>query len=171
MTSIPNSAEPQPVHVSARALAALVVRVEAAAEIVGKASLPLLRASLGVVFIWFGALKLTEATPVAELVANTVPFLPAGFLVPALGGFEVLLGVALLIGRGMGIVALLMVAHLTGTLLVLVTQPDVAFIGGNPLMLSMTGEFVIKNVVLMAAGLVLATQSTRRARAKVAPAD
>jgi uncharacterized membrane protein YkgB len=152
--------------VSARAFASLLVRLEAAAEVVGKASLPLLRASLGVVFIWFGALKLTESTPVAELVANTVPFLPAGFFVPALGAFEVLLGVALLIGRWLGIVALLMVAHLTGTLLVLVTQPEVAFVDGNPLMLTMTGEFVIKNLVLMAAGLVLATQSSRRARAK-----
>jgi uncharacterized membrane protein YkgB len=43
-----------------------------------------------------------------------------------------------------------------------VTQPHIAFIDGNPFMLTMTGEFVIKNLVLMAAGLVLATQYTRR---------
>jgi hypothetical protein len=67
----------------------------------------------------------------------------------------VILGLGLLIGRRLAIVALLMVAHLTGTFLVLVTQPDVAFQHGNPLMLTMTGEFVVKNVVLITAGLVL----------------
>jgi uncharacterized membrane protein YkgB len=145
-------------------------RLQAGADVLARASLPLLRVSLGVVFIWFGALKFTNSTPVAELIANTVPFLPARWFVPALGAFEVALGLALLIGRRLGIVALLMVAHLTGTLLVLVTQPQVAFKGGNPLMLTMTGEFVVKNLVLMAAGLVLATAATAATAASAATA-
>ena len=66
---------------------------------------------------------------------------------------------ALLAGRHLPIVAALMVAHLTGTFLVLVTQPDVAFQNGNPLMLTMTGEFVVKNVVLIIAGLALIGRS------------
>src|SRR5262245_61437436 len=45
-------------------------------HVADRVSLPLLRASLGVVFIWFGALKLSDATPVGDLVANTLPFLP-----------------------------------------------------------------------------------------------
>jgi putative oxidoreductase len=112
--------------------------------------------------MWFGALKLTNSTPVAQLVADTVPFLPARWFVPALGGFEVLLGLALLIGRYLGVVILLMVGHLAGTFLVLVTQPTIAFQNGNPLLLTMTGEFVVKNTVLMTAGLVLATWSRQR---------
>jgi uncharacterized membrane protein YkgB len=154
-----------PVRVARRSLPRLMTRLQAVSDVLTRASLPLLRISLGVVFIWFGALKFTNSTPVAELVANTVPFLPARVFVPALGAFEVLLGLALLVGRWLGIVALLMVAHLTGTLLVLVTQPEVAFKDGNPLMLTMTGEFVVKNLVLMASGLVLATASTARAAA------
>jgi uncharacterized membrane protein YkgB len=125
-------------------------------NIVLRYSLPILRISLGVVYIWFGALKIGNATPVGELVAHTVPFLPAHFFVPALGVFECVLGLALLIGRQMAFIALLMIAHLCGTMLVLVTQPSVAFSGGNPLVLTMTGEFVVKNVVLISAGLVLA---------------
>jgi uncharacterized membrane protein YphA (DoxX/SURF4 family) len=113
--------------------------------------------ALGVVFIWFGALKVANATPVGDLVASTVPFLPKDVFVPALGLFEVLLGLGLLLGRRLEIVALLMVAHLCGTFLVLVTQPGIAFQHGNPVMLTMTGEFVVKNVVLITAGLVLAT--------------
>lgn len=131
----------------------------------GRVSFPLLRISLGVVFIWFGALKFSSATPVGELIAHTVPFLPAAIFVPALGAFEVLLGVGLLVGRHLEIVALLMVAHLTGTFLVLVTQPGIAFQHGNPFMLTMTGEFVVKNVVLITAGIVLATLRPARRQA------
>ena len=148
--------------------AALFAAIEArATELrhrLAQVSLPLLRVALGVVFVWFGALKLTGSTPVGDLVARTLPFLPAHWFVPALGTFEVLIGVALLAGRWLPIVAALMVAHLTGTFLVLVTQPDVAFQNGNPLMLTMTGEFVVKNVVLIIAGLVLIGRS--RAGAK-----
>jgi uncharacterized membrane protein YkgB len=132
--------------------------------VVSRASLPLLRGSLGVVFIWFGALKLTNATPIADLIAETVPFLPGSWFVPALGGFEMLLGLALLIGRRIDIIVALMVAHLAGTFMVLVTQPEVVFQGDNPLLLTMTGEFVVKNVVLIAAGIVLASAYLERAR-------
>jgi len=128
-------------------------------DIVNRRCVLLLRVSLGVIFIWFGALKLSNSTPVADLVADTVPFLPRDLFVPALGAFEVLLGAALLIGRWLGPVVFLMVAHLAGTFLVLVTQPQIAFEGGNPLYLTMTGEFVVKNIVLISAGLVVATIS------------
>jgi uncharacterized membrane protein YkgB len=141
----PRSVLPAPVEARLLALHRLLERV----------SLPLLRVALGVVYIWFGALKFSDSTPVGELVARTVPFLPPHLSVPALGAFEVLLGIGLLSGRRLALVALLMVAHLAGTFLVLVTQPDVAFQHGNPLMLTMAGEFVVKNIVLMTAGLVL----------------
>jgi putative oxidoreductase len=162
---MPSSVNPEPVTLLRRSLPRVMTRLQGASNLLTRASVPLLRVSLGVVFIWFGALKFTNSTPVAELVANTVPFLPARWFVPALGAFEVALGLALLVGRWLGIVALLMVGHLSGTLLVLVTQPHVAFKDGNPLMLTMTGEFVVKNLVLMAAGLVLAAASTARAPA------
>jgi putative oxidoreductase len=145
-------------------LAASDARLTALRHRLAQVSLPLLRIGLGVVFSWFGALKLTGSTPVGELVARTLPFLPAHWFVPALGIFEALLGVALLAGRFLPVVAALMVAHLTGTFLVLVTQPDVAFQNGNPLMLTMTGEFVVKNVVLIIAGLLLIGRSRAGAR-------
>jgi putative oxidoreductase len=127
-------------------------------DVIRPISLPLLRFSLGVVFIWFGALKVADATPVTELVANTVPFLDASWFVPVLGIVEVAIGVALIIGRWLTAVCAVLVAHLSGTFLVLVTQPEIAFQGGNPLLLTTIGEFVVKNVVLIAAGLVLASK-------------
>jgi uncharacterized membrane protein YkgB len=142
---------------NAARLARLLIRIQVLGESVGRISVPLLRVSLGVVFIWFGALKFTASSPVGALVAKTLPFLPPHIFVPALGAFEVLLGVGLLLGRRLEIVALLMCGHLAGTFLVLVTQPEVAFQSHNPFMLTMTGEFVVKNLVLITAGILLAT--------------
>jgi uncharacterized membrane protein YphA (DoxX/SURF4 family) len=115
-----------------------------------------LRVALGVVFVWFGALKVAGASPVHRLVADTVPFLPGSWFVPAIGVFEVLAGAALVLGLAVRPVALLVALHLLGTFLVLVVQPGVAFAGGNPLLLTVPGEFVVKNLVLVAAALVVA---------------
>lgn len=118
----------------------------------------IMRWALGLIFIWFGALKVANLTPVADLVANTLAFvpIPASIVVPALGAFEIVAGLALITGRMLRPVLAAMVAHLTGTFLVLVTQPAVAFQDGNPLLLTTEGEFVVKNLVLIAGALLVA---------------
>lgn len=142
-------------------------RTDAAAESRYRAALtrysvPLLRVALGGVFVWFGALKVAGVSPVGDLVAGTVPFLDAGVVVPVLGAFEVVLGLVLMSGRLVGWACAAMVAHLAGTFLVYVAQPGVAFQNGNPLLMTTEGEFVAKNVVLIAAGLVVAAWSRPR---------
>ena len=109
----------------------------------------LLRISLGVVFVWFGALKVANLTPVGDLVAGTLPFVDPVWFVPVLGG---------VLGRAITVVSAVLVAHLCGTFLVLVMQPELAFQNGNPLLLTTIGEFVVKNVVLISAALVLAAR-------------
>jgi putative oxidoreductase len=126
-------------------------------------SLPLLRISLGVVFVWFGGLKIANVTPVAELVADTVYWVDPSWFVPLLGVFEVAVGVGLLLGRALRVVLALFAAQMIGTFLVLVVQPDVAFQRGNLLLLTTEGEFVIKNLVLLSAGLVIGS-SLRKVR-------
>ncbi len=128
------------------------------AAVVRPFSLTLLRISLGIVFIWFGLLKVADATPVGDLVAGTLPWFDRSWVVPALGAVEVILGVALLVGRLLTAVCAVLAAHLTGTFLVLVMEPQLAFQHGNPLLLTTIGEFVVKNVVLISAALVLASK-------------
>jgi len=117
-----------------------------------------MRWALGLVFVWFGALKVANVTPVAQLVADTLALvpIPSSVLVPALGGFEIVVGLALVTGRFLRPVLAAMVGHLIGTFLVLVVQPQVAFQDGNPLLLTTEGEFVVKNLVLIAGALLVA---------------
>jgi putative oxidoreductase len=121
-------------------------------------SIPVLRVSLAVVFVWFGALKIVGDSPVVELVASTVYWVDPLWFVPALGVVEVLVGVGLATRVGLRLVLAVLVAQLVGTFLVFVFQPGVAFQDGNPLALTVEGEFVVKNLVLIAAAMVVGTR-------------
>jgi len=122
-----------------------------------RVAVPLLRISLGIVFVWFGLLKVFEVSPVAEFVARTVYWIEPQLFVPALGVFEVTLGVLLMLGRLMRLTLLLFVAQMIGTFLTFFILPNVTFQNGNPLLLTVEGEFVVKNLVLIAAALVVGT--------------
>src|SRR2546425_4436224 len=114
-----------------------------------------LRVALPVTFSWFGALKALGRSRVADLVAKTVYWLPPAFFVRFLGWWELVIGVGLLSGAALRLILLLFWLQMAGTFLVLVLRPELAFQSGNPLLLTVTGEFVIKNLILIAAGLVI----------------
>jgi putative oxidoreductase len=126
-------------------------------RLLGRLSPILLRISLGVVFVWFGALKVAGVSAVGGLVAATVPFVDSAWFVPVLGVVEILIGVAFATGLLIRVVLPVFAAHMAGTFLVLIALPDVAFGGANPLVLTTVGEFVVKNLVLLSAGLVVAS--------------
>jgi putative oxidoreductase len=129
-----------------------------------RSSLPALRVALGGVYVWFGALKIAGTTPVGGLVEATTPWADPGWFVPAMGAFEVALGLWLIVGRGLLFALPLFVGHLLGTFGVLVMVPEVAFQAGNPLRLTVEGEFVVKNLVLLAAVILVATRTGLRRR-------
>lgn len=122
----------------------------------------LLRIALGLVFLWFGALKVVDRSPVADLVADTVYWVPPSFFVRFLGAWEMVVGLGLLLAVALRITLFLFWAQMAGTFLVLVIHPGLSFQSDNPLLLTMTGEFVIKNLVLIAAGLVIGSTVRKR---------
>jgi len=124
----------------------------------GRMGVPALRISLGVVFVWFGLLKVLDVSPVSDLVARTVYWLDRDLVVPTLGVVEVTVGALLILGRLLRVALLLFALQMLGTALVFVVLPEVAFQEGNPLLLTVEGEFVVKNLVLLAAGLVVGSR-------------
>ncbi len=116
---------------------------------------PAVRASLGLLFVWFGVLKVSGDTPVAELVTATLPWADAGLVLPLLGWFEIALGCALVVGRPRRLALLVAAGHLAGTFLAFVQAPSLLMSGGNPFLLTATGEFVVKNLVLVCVALLL----------------
>lgn len=120
-----------------------------------------LRWALGLIFVWFGALKILRVSPVADLVARTVYWLPSDTFVPILGVWEVAVGLGLLLGVALRVTLFLFWLQMAGTFLVLFLRPEIAFQSGNPVLLTVEGEFVVKNLVLIAAGLVIGSTVRR----------
>ena len=122
--------------------------------LMGRYSVRLLRYSLGIIFIWFGALKPFGMSPAQELVANTVYFVDPEWFIPILGWWEVAIGVGLLYRPLIRPAIALLFLQMPGTFLPLVLLPDVCFTS-FPLGLTMEGQYIIKNLILISAALVV----------------
>ena len=120
----------------------------------------LLRISLGVVFFWFGVLKFFPGlSPAQQLATRTIERLTFG-LVPAhvsivvLATWECFIGVGLISGKLMRFTLLLLYLQMPGTMLPILFFPGEVFTR-FPYAPTMEGQYIIKNLVLISAGLVL----------------
>lgn len=114
----------------------------------------LLRISLGIVFIWFGALKIVGMSPAAELVAQTASWADPAWFLPVLGIWEVAIGVGLIVRPLLRGAILLLFLQMPGTILPLFFLPDVTWqVAG--LAPTIEGQYIIKNLVLIAAAIVV----------------
>lgn len=120
-----------------------------------------LRFTLALVFIWFGLLKVAGYNPVNALITSVSPFMASGVGLVLLGSFETLIGVGLLVNRARLLVHTLLLLHLTGTFLTFFTGLEVVFNPHFPI-LSLDGEFVVKNLVLATAGLLVLLHQSRK---------
>lgn len=120
---------------------------------------PALRYSLALVFIWFGVLKPLGMSPAADLVKETVSwapfFSPEGWLA-IIGWWEVAIGVFFLWGYTTRVAIALLAGQMVGTFLPLVVLPEVTFQSdGFPFALTMEGQYIVKNLLIISAALVI----------------
>ncbi|MGQ0702353.1 MAG: hypothetical protein ACT4PM_04380 [Gemmatimonadales bacterium] len=120
----------------------------------------LTRWALGIVFLWFGALKYVPGwSPASGLAARRVERLSFGRLEPGIAVFilatwEVLIGLGLLSGKFLRAVLFRLWLQLLGTLTPLVLFPGETF-RYFPFAPTLEGQYIVKNLVLVAAGLVV----------------
>lgn len=113
-----------------------------------------LRVSLAAVFIWFGILKPFGLSPATELVARTVTWVDPKWFVPFLGWWEVLIGVCLLFRPLVRVAIFLLFLQMPGTVLPLFLVPDACWVH-VPYAPTLEGQYIIKNLVLISAALVV----------------
>jgi uncharacterized membrane protein YphA (DoxX/SURF4 family) len=123
-------------------------------ECLGRIGFPLLRWTLALVFIWFGLLKPFDASPANDLIKRTIYWLPPDVFLPVLGWWEVAIGVCLLWRPLVRIGVLLLFLQMPGTFLPLFILPEVCFTR-PPFELTMEGQYIVKNLVLIAAAIVV----------------
>lgn len=120
----------------------------------------LLRVSLGVVFFWFGVLKFFPGlSPAQDLAARTISaltfgFVPASISVPVLAAWECVIGLGLISGFFMRGTLLLLWLQMLGTITPLFLFPSEVFTR-IPYAPTLEGQYIIKNLVLVSAGLVI----------------
>ena len=117
-----------------------------------------LKLSLALVFIWFGALKVIGTSPANELVARTVYWVSPDWFVPFLGWWEILIGVCLLFKPLIRFGILIMAIQMAGTFLPLILLPEVVY-NGNLFSLTLEGQYIIKNLVLISAAIVIGSKA------------
>lgn len=116
----------------------------------------IMRLGLGLAFFWFGALKLVPGlSPAEDLVRNTIYFVNPDLFLPVLATWEILIGLGLIFGKFMRITLLLLFLQMPGTALPLLILPEVTW-SVFPYGLTLEGQYIVKNLVLIGAGLVLA---------------
>lgn len=122
----------------------------------------LLRLSLGLVLLWIGALHLHSPQSTVALLSMSLPFLASSAFVSLLGTLEVLAGVLLIAGWWLRYVGLGTLALFAGTLTIFVIAPAVT---GFPI-LTLLGQFLLKDVVLASAAVTVAAMDAARHMAK-----
>ena len=120
---------------------------------------PTLRFSLAAIFILFGILKplgLSPAEPLVRATTAWMPLLGGDEWVLFVGWLEVAIGVTFLFHRTIRIAIALLAMQMVGTFMPLVVLPDVVFQAGRaPYAPTMEGQYIVKNLLIISAALVV----------------
>ncbi len=122
-----------------------------------------LKYSLAIIFIWFGALKPLGLSSADELVTNTIYFVDPSWFIPLLGLWEVAIGVCILFRPLVRIGLFLMGLQMIGTFLPLILLPDAIYIK-FPFVMTLEGQYIIKNLVLIGAGMIVGSHARDRGK-------
>jgi len=136
----------------------------------------LLRVSLGIIFLWFGALKFVpDLSPAEVLAQRTIETISFGVVQPPasiilLATVECLIGIGLVSGVLLRVTLLLLWLQMAGTVLPLFLFPHEAFVH-VPFAPTLEGQYIIKNMVIISASLVIGGQSLHGGEALPEPRD
>lgn len=143
----------------------------------------ILRVSLGIVFLWFGVLKFVPGlSPADDLAGRTIERMSFEMVKPdvsrpILAAWETVIGLGLVSGVWLRATLLLLGLQMAGTFAALVLFPDETW-KMAPVVPTLEGQYIIKNVVLIAAALAIgatvrggAIVASRRVAAKAKAED
>jgi uncharacterized membrane protein YkgB len=114
----------------------------------------ILRLSMSGIYIWYGMLKIIEISPVEQLVFQSTHWIGAHNFVIFLGFYELLAGLFLGVKKFIRLGLIMLFLQFPGTFLPLFLNPEDCFTI-IPFGLTLEGQYIFKNLVLISAALVL----------------
>jgi len=121
-------------------------------------STPALRISFAIIFFWFGILKplgMSAAIPIVKATVSWLPFISPDVWVDVIGWWEVVIGILFLFKKTTKIAIGLLLFQMIGTFMPLVFLPEIVYQNNNFLLPTMEGQYIIKNLMIISAALVL----------------
>lgn len=134
--------------------------VRATAIFLEKHQFSILRICIGVLFLWFGALKFFPGVSPAEGIATktldlmTFHLFPKTLLYSSLAVLEFALGALLVFRREFRLTFWLLIFHMCCTIMPLFILQEVTFVN-FPYQLTIEGQYIVKNIVIISAAIVL----------------
>jgi len=129
-------------------------------EWMSRNGLPILRISVGLIFVWFGGLKFAEGmSPAQDLAIRTIQQLsfnlvPEKTIIIGLAIWEVAIGIGLIFKLFLRETLLLLFLQMLGTFTPVFLFPSEVFVQ-FPLALTLEGQYIFKNLVIVGAAIVL----------------
>jgi uncharacterized membrane protein YkgB len=137
--------------------------MDALTQLISRISYPFLRISMGLVLVWIGALKFVDPSGVVSLLgASPFSFLASDGFNYLLGAGEVIVGLLFWANIQVRYVAILNMGLFVGTIAILILTPKVAYGDAGFPFLSLPGEFLLKDTVLMAASAALSAMASAK---------
>jgi uncharacterized membrane protein YkgB len=121
---------------------------------IDKHSIVIMRIALAIIYIWFGALKIIGLSPAGDLVEETVFWFKPDIFIPVLGIGELVIGLGLLVKRFVPFTIILLLLHMVATIFPLFLLTEACF-DAFPYRPTLVGQYIIKNLVLVAGALVI----------------
>ncbi|MFF2659126.1 DoxX family protein [Kitasatospora sp. NPDC058032] len=149
---------------SARVVRSSRRRAEVFADAYRRVAPGVLRVSVGVLYLWFGLPKFFPGTSPAEDLATrcmslmTFDAVPPGVSRFLLALMEVAIGLGLVTGLLRRLTLTVFFVHMTGVFATLVLLPNDVWAHGVPPVPTLEGQYILKNIVLIAACLTVATR-------------
>lgn len=113
-----------------------------------------LRYAMGLIYFWYGLLKVVGMSPVEEMVEHATHWILVHDFVIILGIWEICIGLFLWIRPLNRLGLLLLFLQFPGTFLPLFLNPEDCFIS-IPFGLTLEGQYIFKNLIFICVGLVL----------------
>ena len=120
----------------------------------------ILRISIGIIYLWFGMLKFFPGvSPAEDLAKETIHQLTFGLISPfvsiiLLAIWETIIGVLLIAGLYTRFTIRFVLVHMICTFAPLIFLPGASFTQA-PLALTLVGQYIIKNIVIISALFVI----------------
>ena len=126
---------------------------------------PAVRISFAIIFFWFGILKPFGLSSAELLLKATVAWLPFGepaMWLMIIGWWEVIIGITFLFEKTTKIAIGLLFLQMVGTFMPLLFLPEITFQNGNYLLPTLEGQYIIKNIMIISAALMVGGRLYKR---------